>query len=69
MHLKSANVEIMIMNDDKANKVIAERFQSLLSRHQTGFETSIKVSDIVFDCVHLLYNKYHQTNPNRSYHI
>ena len=69
MHLKSANVVIMIMNNDKANKVITERFQSLLSRHQAGFETSIKVSDIVFDCVHLLYYKYHQTNPNCSDHI
>ena len=69
MHLKSANIEIMILNNDKANEVIPELFQSLLSRHQIGFETSIKVSDIVFDCVHLLYYKYHQTNPNRGDHI
>ena len=34
MHSKSANIEIMI--SDKANEVIKELFESLLSRYQIG---------------------------------
>ena len=49
MHSKSENVKIMI--NDKVDKVIEERFQSL----QIGLETSRKGSDLVIDCVHLLY--------------
>ena len=49
MHSKSENVKIMM--NDKEDKVIEERFQSL----QIGLETSRKGSDLVIDCVHLLY--------------
>ena len=49
MHSKSENVKIMI--NDKEDKVIEEHFQSL----QVGLETSRKGSDLVIDCVHLLY--------------
>ena len=31
-----------------------------------GFETSMKGSDFVFDCVHLLYCKCHNINPNQG---
>ena len=53
MHSKSNNIEIMI--NDKADEVIEELFQSLLSRYRIGLETSMKGSDFIFDCVHLIY--------------
>ena len=53
MHSQSDNIEVMI--NYKADEVIEELFQSLLSRHQIGLETSMKGSDLVFDCVHFLY--------------
>ena len=37
MHSKSDNIEIMI--NDKADEVIGERFESILSRYQIGIET------------------------------
>ena len=49
MHLKSDNREIV--SHDKANEVIEELFQSLLSRYQTGLETLVvSLSLIVFIC-------------------
>ena len=55
MHSKSDNVEIMI--NEKLHEVVEELFQSRLSRYQIGLETSMKGSDFIFDCVHLLYYK------------
>ena len=52
MHLKSDNIEVVIY--DKADEVIEELLQSLLSRYQIELETSIKVSDFVFHCIYLL---------------
>ena len=51
---------------DKADKVIEERFESLLSRYQTGLEKTMKGSTFVFDYVDLLYYKCHKRNPNRG---
>ena len=53
MRSKSGNIEIMI--NDKADEVVEELFQSLLSRYYFGLKTSMKGSDFIFDCVHLLY--------------
>ena len=53
MHSKSDNIEFMIY--DKAYEVIEELFESLLNRCQIGLETSIRGSDFLFGCVHLLY--------------
>ena len=53
MHYRSDSIEVLI--NTKADRVIEENFQSLLSRCQIGLETLIKRSEIVFDCVHLLY--------------
>ena len=50
--------------DDKPEKVIEQLFQSLLSRYQIGFETSMRGSEFVFDYVHLLYYKCYKINPN-----
>ena len=53
MHLKSDNIETII--NDKADGVVEEHFQSLLSKYQIELETSIKDSDFVFNCVHFFY--------------
>ena len=37
MHSESDNIELMM--NDKADKIIEELFQSLLSRYQIGLET------------------------------
>ena len=63
MHLKSDNIEIMI--NDKAAEVM-EGLLPLLSRNQIGLETSMKGRDFVFDCINLLYQKCHKTNPSCS---
>ena len=64
MHSKSNNIEIMINN--KTNEVIKDLLQSLLSKYQIGLETSMKGSELVFDCVHLLYYICHKINPDRG---
>ena len=48
------------MINDKADEVIDELFQTLLSRYQSELKTSIKGSDFIFDCVYLLYYKLHK---------
>ena len=55
VHSKSNSVVIIINN--KADEIIKQIFQSHLSRYEIGLETSIKVSDFISDCVHLLYYK------------
>ena len=62
MHSKSDNIEIMI--NDKANEVVEELFQLLLHRYPIGLETSMKGSQFVFDCVHLLHYEVHKINLN-----
>ena len=63
MHSKSDNTKFMIY--DKAHAVVDEIFESLLSRYQIGFETSIIESDFIFDSVQLLYYKCHKQNIKR----
>ena len=58
MHSKSDNIETMI--NGKADEVIEKLFKSLLNRCQTGFETSIRDSDFIFDYFYLLYYKCHK---------
>ena len=53
MHSKSDNIEIM--TNDKANEVIKELFESLLSRYQIDLEATMESSDFILDCVNLLY--------------
>ena len=52
MHLKSDNMQVMT---NKANEVIEEFFDLLLSRYQIGLETSMKGINFIFDSVKLLY--------------
>ena len=44
------------MVNDKADKVIEEPFQSLLSRYQIGLETSMKGCEIVFVLIFYMIN-------------
>ena len=62
MHSESDNAVFMIY--DNADEVIEELFQSLLSSYQIGLEKSMRGSDFIFNCVHLLYYKCHKVNPN-----
>ena len=62
MHSKSDNIETMI--NDKADKVIERLFKSLTKKYQIGLEKSIRGSDFLFNCVHLLYYKRHKVNLN-----
>ena len=51
MHSKSNNIEFM--PNDKGNEVVNKLFKSLLSRYQTGLETSITwtvLFPIQFNC-------------------
>ena len=64
MHLKSDNTDFMIY--DNADKVTEDIFETLLKRDEIGLEISMRVSDFIFDCVHLFYYKYHKINPNRG---
>ena len=57
------------MINNKADEVMEEHFQSLLPRYQIGLETSMKGSDFMFDCVHLLYYKFHKINLNEVDHL
>ena len=55
MHSKSDNIEVMI--NDKADEVIEKHFQSFPNRYQIEWETSMRDSDFIFECVRLLYYK------------
>ena len=52
---KKCHIETMTY--DEADEVTKERFESLLFRYQIGLETSMKVSGLIFDCVHLTAQK------------
>ena len=60
MHSKSDNINIIIKVE--ADEVIKEIFDLLKNRSQNNLE-SIKVSQFVFDYVHLLFYKCHKINP------
>ena len=58
MHSKQYDIEIV--SHDKVDGVRKELFKSLFSRYQVGLETPKKDSDLIFDCIHLLYSKCHE---------
>ena len=53
MHWKSDNKEFQTY--DNVSEIADEVFKTLLSRHQSGWETSMKGSDFIFDSVQWLY--------------
>ena len=67
MHSKDDNIEILII--DKLDEVIEKIIQSLLNRYQVVLQTSIRGSDFIFDCVHLLHYKCHKMNFKRGDHM
>ena len=67
MNAKSNKKEIMI--NDKADEVTKTLLKLIIKRYQNISEISMRGSDFIFDCIHLLYYKCHKINPNhgRSY--
>ena len=53
----------------KQMKLLKKSFESLLNRYQIGLEISMRDSDLILDCVHLLYYKCHKINFKRVDHI
>ena len=53
------------MINNGADEVIKYSFISLKNGYQNNFQL-VKGSEVVFDNLHLLYNKSHKINPNRS---
>ena len=64
MHSNSSKLEFMLY--DNANKVVGELFEPLVSRYQSGLETSIRGSGFIFDSVQLLDYKCHKINFKRG---
>ena len=60
--MSSKNDKKEIKINDKADEVMEKLFKSRLNRYQNNLETSMGVSDFIFDCVHLLYYKQHKIN-------
>ena len=54
------------MIKDKADQNVEKLFKSILNRSQNNLETSMRNSDFIFDCAHLLFYKSHEINPNRG---
>ena len=52
MHSSSDNIKFTSYSEVN---VIKKLFKSLRSKHQDGFETSMKGSDFIFDLVQLIY--------------
>ena len=53
MHSSSSNVEFMFY--DNVNEVVYYHFESLLSRYQSGLETSMRGINFIFESVQMLY--------------
>ena len=51
---------------DYADEIVEEVFESLLSRHQIGLETSMKGSNFIFDAVNVLSYKCHKIDFKRG---
>ena len=63
MYLKRDKKEIKINGKDE---VIEKLFKSLLNKYQNNLEKSIRSSDFILNCGHLLYYKWHKVNLNRG---
>ena len=53
--MHSSSYIIKFTSYSEVNDVIKKLFKSLRSKHQDGFETSMKGSDFIFDSVQLIY--------------
>ena len=62
--INNSNEQFMIYDSaDEERLFIEELLQSLLSRYQIGLDT-MKGTNLIFDCVYLLYYKCYKINPN-----
>ena len=57
------------MLNDNANKVIIELLETLLSRSQISFETSLRGVDFIFESVQLLHRKCYKIKFKRGVHL
>ena len=64
MNAKSNKKEIMI--NDKADEITKKLLKLIIKRYQNISEISMRGSDFIFDCIHLLYYKCHKLNPNHG---
>ena len=60
MHSNSDNIEIMI--SDKTDEVIENPFEPFINRYEIGLHSSMRGSNFIFDCVHLLYYRCDKIN-------
>ena len=63
MYSTSGNIKLAPYND--ANEVVNKFFVSLCSKYQDNFETSMRVSDFIFDSVQLMHYKCHKVHFKR----
>ena len=52
------------MINDEADVVLEELFEPFRNRYQNNLEQLVRVSEFVFDYVHLMYHKCHIVNSN-----
>ena len=64
MHSKNDNIKVMTY--DNQDEIFEKKIESLLSWYQISLETQMRWSDSIFDCVNLLYYKFHKINFKRS---
>ena len=43
------------MNNDKADEVIEQLFESLLNRYKVGLDVTIRGSEFIFDCLFIMF--------------
>ena len=67
MHSKSDNMGVMTY--DNVNEIIEGFFDLLLPRYQISLEIQMRGSDFIFECINLLYFKFHKINLNAVVHI
>ena len=63
MYSKSDNIEFMMGNEKEK---IIEDFFDTKNRYQKNLEESMKRSELVFDCVDLLYYRLHKITLDRG---
>ena len=64
LHTKSDSIETMMSN--KTDEIIDELFKSFLQNYQKDLEESLRLSEITFDRVDLLYYSLQKASLNRK---
>ena len=58
IHSKNGNIQIKV--NDEAEEVIEGSFDSLTKKYQIGLKKSMRGSDFIFHCIHLLQYECHK---------